>query len=158
MTITRSDKAAAASTVLIIDNDPLMLTAMGSVLDMQGHRATLARSESIAMQSIAAGKFDVIILSIEALNAGCEFAARLRNSDANRDIPIIFLVPEMSADWLPKLAAEGGVFSVLKPVDPHALIDLVEKALWMPHVAKSYSGLASGNHLSNQSDWIKLRD
>lgn len=155
MSFTRTDHVAA--TALIIDADPLMLTAVGSVLDMQGHRCVLARNESLALQSIAAGQFDVIILSIEQLHSGCEFAAQLRGPDINRDVPIIFLVPELTPAWLQKLSAHGGVFCLLKPIDPYALIDLVEKALWMPHVAKGRTATPS-IHLSAQNDWIKLRD
>lgn len=163
MSFYRTDQVA--STILVIDNDPLMLTAIGSVLDMQGHRCVLARNEVMSLDSIAKNQFDVIVLSIDQLQRGCDFAAKLRGpqhiSDgqqpANRDVPIIFLVPELSADWLPKLAACGGVFSLLKPIDPYALIDLVEKALWMPHVAQGRSGVPAA-HLSMQNDWIKLSD
>ncbi len=155
MTFLRTD--VIASSVLLIDNDPLMLTAMGAVLDMQGHRAVLARNEEMAMQSIAAGQFDVIVLSIEQLSSGCDFAARLRAPEMVRDVPIIFLVPELSQSWLPKLAAHGGVVCLLKPVDPHALIELVDKALWLPHLARSKNSPPAA-HLHQQHDWIKLEN
>lgn len=165
MKFTRTDHVAA--NLLIVDPDPLMLTAMGSVLNMQGHRCVLARSEAAALESILAGQFDVIILSIDQLQAGCDFAARLRSPELSRDVPVIFLVPELSASWLTKLAARGGVYCLLKPIDPYALIDLVDKALWMPHVAHGQivSGPdASGHagtpaaHLTQQHDWVKLSD
>lgn len=143
--------------VLVIDNDPLMLTAMGSVMNAQGYRCVLARTEKVAMESIAAGQFDVIVLSIDRLDQGCEFAARLRSSEITKDAPIIFLVPELKQDWSAKLSAQGGVFSMLKPVEPNGLAELVEKALWMPHVANSRLGAPSA-HLSKQSDWISLSD
>jgi CheY-like chemotaxis protein len=99
MSFYRTDQVA--STILVIDNDPLMLTAIGSVLDMQGHRCVLARNEVMSLDSIAKNQFDVIVLSIDQLQRGCDFAAKLRGpqhiSDgqqpANRDVPIIFLVP-----------------------------------------------------------------
>lgn len=163
MSFYRTDPVA--STILVIDHDPLMLTAIGSVLDMQGHRCVLARNEVMSLDSIAKNQFDVIVLSIDQLQRGCDFAAKLRvaqdapngGQTLNRDVPIIFLVPELSGEWLPKLAACGGVFSLLKPIDPYSLIDLVEKALWMPHVAQGRSG-APAAHLSRQNDWIKLSD
>ncbi len=168
MTFLRMD--AAASTVLLIDSDPLMLAAMGAVMDMQGHRAVLARNEEMALRSIAEGQFDVIVLSIEALDSGCDFAAKLRGPEIARDVPVIFLVPEISSHWLPRLSAHGGVFCLLKPVDPHELIELVEKSLWLPHVAHgrlaqagvsaaSRAGVAGSPpaaHLTQQSDWVRL--
>lgn len=153
MSFTRTDPGSCS--VLVIDRDPLMLTAMGAVLNMQGYQAVLARGQEMAMQSICAGQFDVIVLAIEDLQNGCRFAAQLRGSDATQDIPIIFLVPELSSQWLPQLAAQGGVFSVLQPVDPYALLDLVERALWLPHVARSRLGTPA-THFTQPADWIKL--
>ena len=153
--ITRTDSTQPS--VLVIDNDPLMLTAMGSVMNAQGYRCVLARTEKIAMDSIAAGQFDVIVLSIDRLEQGCEFAARLRSNELTQDAPIIFLVPELQQSWSTKLAAQGGVFSILKPVEPNGLAELVEKVLWMPHVANSRMGAPTA-HLSKQNDWISLPD
>jgi DNA-binding response OmpR family regulator len=154
MTFTRIDQVPAS--ILIIESDPLMLTAMGAVLNSQGHKVVLARTEGIAMQSIATGQFDLILLTIEQLNSGCEFAARLRSFDQTSDVPIIFLVPELSSQWTPKLAAHGGVLSMLKPIEPDALVEMVEKSLWMPHVASSRMS-APASHYAHASDWVKLR-
>ena len=90
MEIRRFDQVAA--TVLVVDRDPLMLTAMASILDMQGHRALLARTEEIAKQAINENELDLIVLAIEELSAGCEFAQRLRSLEKTRDVPVIFLV------------------------------------------------------------------
>ncbi|MEM7473483.1 MAG: response regulator [Planctomycetota bacterium] len=143
------------ASVLVIDNDPLMLTAMGSILDMQGHRAVMARTEAIAIEQIQEGQFDVIVLSIDKLESGCEFAKRLRGFETTQDIPVIFLIPENSKDWGDELAKQGGVFSMQQPIDPEHLTELVDKALWMPHVARSRAG-SSQAHMSRQSDWVKL--
>jgi len=153
MSFTRTD--SVSSTILVVENDPLMLTVIGSLMDMQGHRSVLARTEEVAQQAIVQNQFDAIVLSIEGLDAGCRFAGELRRTEATCDVPVIFLVPELDATWSTRLAAHGGVFSLLKPVDPHALLELVEKVLWMPHVAK---GRVAPPNLSNtsQQDWVKL--
>lgn len=153
MEIRRIDQAA--STILVVDRDPLMLTAMASVLDMQGHRALLARTEEVAMKAIESNDLDLIVLAIDDLNSGCEFAARLRSLEKTRDVPVIFLVPQLTPQWSNRLHAHGGVFSLLQPIDPHALIDLVERAVWMPHIAKAKIG-APATHLSSPKDWVRL--
>jgi DNA-binding response OmpR family regulator len=153
MEISRTDRPA--STILLVERDPLMLTAMASVLNMQGHRAILARTEDVALHAIDADQLDVIILSIQDLPSGCEFANRLRSSHRNQDVPIIFIVPELSPAWTSQLHSHGGVYSLLQPVDPHDLIDLVERALWLPHVANGK--IAAPNMQRNSSrDWIRL--
>ncbi len=144
-----------AATVLVVDRDPLMLTAVASVLDMHGHRALLARTEEVAMKAIASHELDLIVLSIEDLEAGCSFAQRLRSLEKTRDLPVIFLVPQLTAQWSAKLHSHGGVYSLLQPVDPHALIDLVDRAVWIPHIAKSKLGQASSaQHVAK--DWMRL--
>ena len=153
MEIRRIDQSA--STILVVDCDPLMLTAMASVLDMQGHRALLARTEEVAMKAIENSELDLIVLAIEDLRGGCEFAGRLRSLEKTRDVPVIFLVPQLTSEWSTRLHAHGGVFSLLQPIDPYALIDLVERAVWMPHVAKAKIG-APATHLSRAKDWVRL--
>ena len=151
----RNPASDTRSSVLVIDSEPLMLTAMGSVLDMRGHRAVMARSEQMAMKSIQAGEFDVIVLAIESCEKGCEFAGKLRGSENTRDIPILFLIPETAKDWDKALAEQGGVYSIQQPIEPDALTELVERMLVLPHVARSHAGLKP-THLRSQTDWVKL--
>jgi response regulator RpfG family c-di-GMP phosphodiesterase len=153
MEFTRID--TVRTTILLVDRDPLMLTAMAAVMDMQGHRALLARSQEVALKSLSDNPVDLIVLAIEELESGCDFAAKLRSLEQSRDVPIIFLVPQLNAEWSAKLQAQGGVYSLLQPIDPHALIDLVAAAIWMPHVAQSKMGVPS-SHLTVSHDWVKL--
>ena len=148
-------QAHTTSTVLVIESDSLMLTAIGGVLDMQGHQAILARTEPVAAQALQSQPIDLIILSIDHLETGCAFAARLRASEATSDIPIIFIVPELAQEWAPSLQEHGGVFCVLRSVQPHDLIDLVEKALWMPHLAQRRTN-PPPTHLNKSLDWVRL--
>ena len=83
MEISRIDHTQ--TTVLLVDSDPLMLTAMGAVLDMHGHRALLARNEEVAMKAIAENELDLIVLAIAEIDSGCELAQRLRSLDQTRD-------------------------------------------------------------------------
>lgn len=153
MKIIRID--ANAATVLVVDRDPLMLTAIASVLDMHGHRALLARSEEVAMKAIVAHDLDLIVLAIDDLETGCGFARRLRSHEKTRDLPVIFLVPQLTAEWSAKLHSHGGVYSLLQPVDPHALMDLVDRAVWIPHIARSKLGQASTPQHAAK-DWLRL--
>ena len=153
MEIRRIDQSA--STILVVDSDPLMLTAMASVLDMQGHRALLARTEDVALKAIESSDLDLIVLAIDDLSKGCEFAGRLRSLEKTRDVPVIFLVPQLTAEWSSRLHAHGGVFSLLQPIDPYALIDLVDRAVWMPHIAKAKMGTPA-THLNRAKDWVRL--
>jgi DNA-binding response OmpR family regulator len=147
---------------LVIESDALMLTAIGGILDMQGHRAILARTEAVAAQSLQSQPIDLIILSIEQLEAGCQFAARLRATAETAEIPIIFIVPQLSEHWAASLQEHGGIYCVLRSAEPHHLIDLVDKALWMPHLARRRASppvthlSTTVAHLTKNMDWVKL--
>ncbi|MGN6134484.1 MAG: hypothetical protein ACTHOU_08275 [Aureliella sp.] len=158
-------RAHASSTILVIDSDALMLTALGGALDMQGHKAILARSEQVAAQALDTEIVDLIILSIDQLEAGCSFADRLRTSETAPEVPIIFIVPELASEWAAQLQQRGGVFCALRSIDPHHLLDLVEKALWLPHVARRRAAQGAAHpgpthlgvmRLGKNSDWVTL--
>ena len=147
--------AHKSSTILVIDADALMLTAVGGVLDMQGHRVILARSEEVAAKALTGQRIDLIVLAIEQIAIGCEFASRLRGEGCTQEIPIIFVVPELAAASLGVLQAQGGVYCVLRSIDPHHLIDLVDKALWLPYVAQRHAAVPQP-HLQSSHDWVRL--
>ncbi len=155
MSITRVDDRHA--TVLIIDSDPFVLAAVGSLMDMQGYKAVLARDEQIATSALQGDQFDIIILSIDELEPGCQFASRMRAEPQTADVPIIFLVPEQSEAWNAELSIHGGIFSMLKPGNPETLVELVEKALWMPHLASNRKAAQlPRTHLPGVRDWVRL--
>ncbi len=153
MTIQRTDQLPAS--LLIIERDPLLLAVMGSVMHRQGHRAVLARTEEVALEAILQGQFDLIVLSIDAVDAGRAFADRLRSTPATDELPIIFLVPQTARQQLGCLESVGGIYSLFKPIDPYALIELVDKAVWMPHVAKARVS-PPNLHAAPVADWLKL--
>ncbi len=145
----------ARASVLVVEPDPLMLTAIGAVLDMQGHRVMLTRQSADALSGFDAQSIDAVILSIDDVDDGSRFASDLRESSSRAETPIIFLVPTGIADAHQKLAALGGVFSMSKPIEPDDLIELVDKVLWLPHVARARMGTPDV-HWNRQKDWVSL--
>ncbi len=157
MTMEKFHRTHTSARVLVIESDALLLTAIGGALDINGHKATLARTEDVAQQALENQSIDLIILGIDDLETGCAFAARLRSRPDHTEIPIIFIVPQLSSHWAANLQEQGGVFCILRSMDPHELLELVQKALWMPHIAKRRS--SPGPMHTNPdaaSDWIKL--
>lgn len=148
----RADRKAS---VLLVDSDPLSLTALAATLDMEGYRAVMARTAALALDALASEPFDVVTLSIDELSSGCKLAERIRSIESARDIPIVFVVPTTAQGWADELSKQGGVFSIQAPVDPEELSQLVDRALVLPHIARIKSGRQSGT-LQRQSDWGRL--
>jgi len=140
--------------ILVVERDPLMLTGISAILDMQGYRCFLARDIEIASQATDTLQFDLIVLSIENnLDAAIAGARKLRASQRSIGLPIIFLAPRLEADWIGPLNAVGGVYCLPKPFEPELLIELVEKTLCMPHLAIARVAPPKA-HFSNT--WVKL--
>jgi len=140
--------------ILVVERDPLMLTGISAVLDMQGYRCFLARDIEIAAQATETLQFDLIVLSVEnSLEAAVAGASKLRIHQRAAGLPIIFLAPRLEADWIGPLNSVGGVYCVPKPFEPELLIELVEKALCMPHLATARVAPPKA-HFGNA--WVKL--
>jgi DNA-binding response OmpR family regulator len=140
--------------ILVVERDPLMLTGISAILDMQGYRCFLARDIEIATQATETLQFDLIVLAIENnLEAAIEGARKLRASQRAIGLPILFLAPRLEADWIAPLHSAGGVYCLPKPFEPELLIELVEKTLCMPHLANARVAPPKA-HFSNT--WVKL--
>jgi CheY-like chemotaxis protein len=49
-------------------------------------------------------------------------------------VPVIFLSAAQIPHIVRRAREAGGTYYLRKPVDPDVLIELVDKALWMPHL------------------------
>ena len=50
------------------------------------------------------------------------------------DVPLMFLSGAQIPDIIRRAHAAGGTYYLRKPFDPQVLLELVDKALWMPHL------------------------
>lgn len=140
--------------LLIVENDPLLLTGMAAILDKKGYRCFMARSLEVAQQAVETIAFDLILYSFSRDPlAAAESAATLRQHDQAKELPIIFLAEDFDSHWIEPLHLAGGVYCLPKPFEPEVLLELVEKAFCLPHLAaKKHSPPTP--HFS--SEWVRL--
>ncbi len=125
--------------ILIIDDDPDIVTAVQLVLEHGGHRVTSAASGKEGLAHIQSDGPDLIILDVmmESHTEGFELALKLHSPDPAsewkrfRNIPILMLTAihsttplryEPDIDYLPV------ELFVDKPIDPD---DLLSKVNWI---------------------------
>jgi len=140
--------------LLIVENDPLLLTGMAAILDKRGYRCFLARNLEVAQQAVETIAFDLILLSFSRDPlAAAEAAASLRKHERTRELPVIFLADDFAPHWIEPLHLAGGVYCLPKPFEPEVLLELVDKAFCLPHLAaKKHTPPAP--HFSNE--WVRL--
>jgi len=127
------------ATILIIDDDPDIVTAVTMTLEQAGHAVLDAKNGIAGVKILQSKPVDLIILDVmmDTPTEGFELAKELHNQDPKskyakfREIPILMLTAvqsktpllgEMDMDYLPV------ELYVDKPIDPE---DLVSKVDWM---------------------------
>jgi CheY-like chemotaxis protein len=125
--------------ILIIDDDPDIVTAVRMCLESVGHQVLEAKSGKEGIDVIKANRPELIILDVmmETKTEGFQLALKLRSPDPTsefakfKDIPILMLTAihsttplrfEPDIDYLPV------ELFVDKPIDPD---DLISKVDWL---------------------------
>lgn len=106
-------------TVLIIDNEPAVLTSMSNVLSSD-YRVRAANSGTRALQMLANPPLpDLILLDVQMpVMDGYAVLEQLKNDAFTCDIPVIFVTATDSAAGEEKGLALGAVDFVTKPINP----------------------------------------
>lgn len=148
------NQASGKPMLLVVEPDPLMLTGISAILDARGYRCFLSRDLSVAIRATETVAFDLFIVSFsDDVHQACEAANQLRQLNTTDDVPVVFLSDRLEDKWREPLNNAGGSFCLTKPYEPDTLIDLVDRALWMPQLARAKVNPPK-THLAQ--DWIKL--
>ena len=109
----------ARASILLVDDRTENLTALAAVLQPLGHRLLLAASGAEALKHLLVHDVALIVLDVQMPGMdGFETAARIKERERTRDIPIIFLTAH-SKDVAHAIEgfAHGAVDYVSKPFD-----------------------------------------
>ncbi len=148
------NQAVKPPMILIVESEPLLLTGMSAILDQKGYRCFLARETSVGLKATQAMAFDLLILSFgsDPILAAKD-ACLLRGNDSTRELPVLFLSNTFESNWIEPLNLAGGVFCLPKPFDPDVFLDLVGKALCLPHLAVAKMAPPKAHFAK---DWVRL--
>src|SRR5205823_14796426 len=88
----------------------------------------IARSEAL----------DLVICDVNVGgNSGLELTRELRRLPGMQDVPVMFISRTQLPDIVRRSHEAGAAYYLRKPLDPDVLIDLVGKALWLPHLVQT---------------------
>ena len=98
----------------------------------------LWRDAAAALKAVRSLSLDLILCDIDLEgDSGLELCRALRAVPGCQDIPLIIVSAAPAADMVRRAHEAGGAYYLRKPYDPEVLLELVEKALWMPHLVRS---------------------
>jgi DNA-binding response OmpR family regulator len=124
--------------ILLIDEDVLALTASAAALDMAGHVVHQARDRQAALKAARTLALDLVICDVNlAGENGLELCRELRKLPGMEDVPMMFVSATQLPDIVRRSHDAGGAYYLRKPLDPEVLVELVGKALWLPHLVES---------------------
>jgi len=121
------------ASVLIVDNDPLILTGVAAILDQAGYICYCARGNEAANKLVATHLPDLIIADTDLGDeSGLELVRKMKQMAGLSDVPVLFTSSSCFPDMIDRTRAAGGSYYLRKPFDPWVLLELVDRALWMP--------------------------
>ena len=127
-----------SAVILIIDSDPITMTGMAAVLDMSGYECHCARGREAAMKAAETLPLDLIVCDVNLHGeSGLDLCQEIRQKETLSDVPLMFVSSSQRPDIIRRTHDAGAAYYLRKPFDPEVLIELVNKALWMPHLVRT---------------------
>ncbi len=117
-------KENARRSILVADDDPHNVRAVGSLLKEDGYQIHVANSGEQALAIAGEVPLDLILLDIRMPRGmdGIETCRRLKADDRTRPIPVIFLTGREDEETTVRAFAAGGADYVKKPFDAQVLL------------------------------------
>src|SRR5262245_28884430 len=124
--------------ILVVDDDALALASTANTLDAAGHTVYQAADRMTALRIARSQGLDLLILDVNVGgDGGLPLARELKRLPGMQDVPVMFVSRAQLPDIVRRTHEAGAAYYLRKPLDPDVLIDLVGKALWMPHLVQT---------------------
>jgi len=132
-------KGLTSPVILVIDSDPLTMTGIAASLYARQYEIYCAGDCAAAIKAAETLALDLIICDTNLRGEdGVSLVGQLHQIPERADVPVMYLSSAQLPDVILRTHRHGSSYHLRKPIDSKLLLDLVEKALWMPHLVKSH--------------------
>ena len=116
--------------ILVVDDEAELAELLRDILSADGHRVMVAKSGREALERLGGERFDLVVsdLMMPELD-GIGLYQRLRESEAERTTPVVFLTGDSLRSATSQAVAETGCRVVEKPFEPQEIRRVVREAL-----------------------------
>lgn len=116
--------------ILIVDDDELILIALGELLRPQGYEIHTTPKPSEALERLEKERFDLLVLDVIMPEMdGFELCRRIREKELHKETPIIFLTAKSRDEDREKGLEVGANLFLSKPISPDRLLALISQAV-----------------------------
>ena len=116
--------------ILIVDDDEMVLMALEELLKPEGYKVDAVSRGTEALKKLDDNKYDLIMLDVIMPEMdGFELCRRIREKEAFKEIPVVFLsAKSRDEDRVQGLDAGANLF-LSKPISPDKLLSIVSDTL-----------------------------
>ena len=109
--------------ILVVDDDESVRGLVRDVLEVEGHEVELAADGFAALRRLAARRPDAVVLDVMMPGMdGYAVLARIRSSEADRDLPVIMLTAAADDNHAWQAWSGGVDYFLAKPFDALELL------------------------------------
>jgi DNA-binding NtrC family response regulator len=117
-----------ATQLLIVDDEPTILTTLQKALQLEGYTVDVAGGVKVADEKLKKRSYDLCLFDVQLPDGdGLSLLASLRN--AKNEVPVIMMSGHATIDTAVKATRLGALNFLEKPINTDALLIAVETAL-----------------------------
>lgn len=127
------------ASILVVDPDVDSRLKICSILLAEDYDVGVANDWPAALAQAAVKPLDLLITDV-ALESGNGFdlLSLIRERPELADLPAMFMSAHQSSGVIRRSYEFGAAFQLKKPVERAVLVELTDKALWMPHLVNTH--------------------
>ncbi|HBF43661.1 MAG TPA: hypothetical protein DDW42_08565 [Desulfobacteraceae bacterium] len=116
--------------ILIVDDDEMVRIAINELLKPEGYEVRLASSGANALEMLEKDGCDLLMLDIIMPEMdGFELCKRIREKEAYRETPIVFLSAKSREEDRKQGIEAGANLFLSKPISPDKLLEIISDTI-----------------------------
>jgi diguanylate cyclase (GGDEF)-like protein len=130
-----SDKVKVEPTILVIDDNPVIIKLLTGILTRSAFRVTAVTNGDEALASLGTQKVDLVLLDVDMLGqSGFAVCQNIKANPQTKNIPVIFVTSHAGQEDVLKGFAAGGQDYIVKPFTHAELLARVRTHLTLRKV------------------------
>jgi CheY-like chemotaxis protein len=120
----------ARTQVLVVDDDPEIVTFLATLLELEGIESQVATSAAAALEKLRHAVPSLVLLDIAMPDRdGLDLCRELKKDPRTRDVPVFVVSARPGKDVVERALAAGAEEFIRKPFENHELIARIRDRL-----------------------------
>lgn len=123
-------KPVVRTRVLVVDDDPEIVTFLATLLELEGIESQVATSAAAALEKLQQGVPNLVLLDIAMPDRdGLDLCRALKKDPRTRDVPVFVVSARPGKDVVERALAAGAEEFIRKPFENQELIARIRDRL-----------------------------